>query len=188
MAEPTVRSLADHFAELPDPRLDRHKQHALLDLIAIAVAAIVCGADTWVDVEKSGRAKRSWFQTFLSFPNGIPSHDTFGRVFAFLDPVAFAARFGTWMTAACARLGLDHVAIDGKAMRGSRGGPRGTAAHVVNASATAHGRTLGRRAVADKSNEITAIPELLKVLDLAGALVTIDAPGCRSRGPTTCWR
>jgi predicted transposase YbfD/YdcC len=181
MAEPTVRSLADHFADLPDPRLDRHKQHALLDLIVIAVSAIVCGADTWVDVEKFGRAKRTWFQTFLTLPNGIPSHDTFGRVFALLDPAAFAACFGTWMAAACARLGLDHVAIDGKAMRGSRGGPRGTAAHVVSAFATAHGLALGQRAVADKSNEITAIPELLKVLDITGALVTIDAMGCQTK-------
>jgi predicted transposase YbfD/YdcC len=180
MARSTLRSLADHFADLPDPRLDRHKQHALLDIVVIAVCAILAGCDSWVDVERFGRAKLDWFRKFLKLPNGIPSHDTFGRVFALLDPEAFGARFSAWMMAACAELGLKHIAIDGKTMRGSRG-PQGTAAHVVSAFATANGITLGQRMVDEESNEITAIPELLKVLDIAGALVTIDAMGCQTK-------
>jgi predicted transposase YbfD/YdcC len=180
MARSTLRSLADHFVDLPDPRLDRHKQHALLDIIVIAVSAILAGADSWVDVERFGLAKLDWFKKFLKLPNGIPSHDTFGRVFALLNPEEFGACFTAWMAAACATLGLKHVAIDGKTMRGSRG-PQGTAAHVVSAFATANGITLGQRKVDEKSNEITAIPELLKVLDIAGALVTIDAMGCQTK-------
>lgn len=180
MARSTLRSLADHFADLPDPRLDRQKQHALLDILVIAVCAILAGADSWADVERFGRAKFDWFQRFLKLPNGIPSHDTFGRVFSLLDPEAFGACFGAWMAAACAPLGLEQVAIDGKTMRGSRG-PQGTAAHVVSAFATANGITLGQRMVDEKSNEITAIPELLKVLDISGALVTIDAMGCQTK-------
>jgi predicted transposase YbfD/YdcC len=180
MAQVTLRAIADYFADLPDPRLDRQKQHQLLDIIVVAVCAILCGADTWVDVEKFGRAKLEWFKKFLKLSNDIPSHDTFGRVFALLDPDEFGACFGAWMAAACAQLGLEQVAIDGKTMRGSRG-PQGTAAHIVSAFATANGITLGQRAVDEKSNEITAIPELLKVLDIAGALVTIDAMGCQTK-------
>lgn len=180
MARPTLRALADHFEDLPDPRLDRNKEHALLDVLVVAVCAILAGCDSWADVERFGRAKLDWFRTFLRLPNGIPSHDTFGRVFARLDPEAFGARFTAWMTAACETLGLKQVAIDGKTMRGSRG-PQGTAAHVVSAFATANGITLGQRQVDEKSNEITAIPELLKVLDIAGALVTIDAMGCQTK-------
>lgn len=176
LAAPTVRSPADPFADLPDPRLDRHQQHALLDLIGIAVPAIVGGADTWVEVEKFGRAECIRLKAVLSRPNGIPSPDTSGRVFAPLDPAAFGACFGTRMAAACARVG--HVAIDGTAMRGSRGGPRGTG---TRAFATAHGRALGRRAVADTSNGITAVPGLRKVLAISGALVATDAMGCRPK-------
>jgi predicted transposase YbfD/YdcC len=180
MARSTLRSLADHFADLPDPRLDRNKEHALLDIVVMAVCGILAGCDSWADVERFGRAKLDWFRKFLKLPNGIPSHDTFGRVFALLDPEAFAACFSAWMAAACPELGLKDIAIDGKAMRGSRG-PQGTAAHVVSAFATANGITLGQRKVDDKSNEITAIPELLKVLEIAGTLVTIDAMGCQTK-------
>jgi predicted transposase YbfD/YdcC len=180
MARSTLRALADHFEDLPDPRLDRNKEHALLDILVIATCAILAGCDSWVDVERFGRAKLDWFRRFLKLPNGIPSHDTFGRVFSLLDPEAFGACFTAWMAAACATLGLKHVAIDGKTMRGSRG-PQATAAHVVSAFATANGITLGQRQVDEKSNEITAIPELLKVLDIAGALVTIDAMGCQTK-------
>src|SRR5215210_5705976 len=138
MARSSLRSLADHFVDLPDPRLDRHKQHALLDVIVIAVSAILAGCDSWVDVERFGRAKLDWFKKFLKLPNGIPSHDTFGRVFALLNPEAFGACFTAWMTAACQELGLQHVAIDGKSRRGSRGLP-GTVAHAVSAFGTANG-------------------------------------------------
>lgn len=180
MARSPLLGLADHFADLPDPRLERNKDHALLDIIVIAACGILAGADSWADVERFGRAKLDWFRTFLKLPNGIPSHDTFGRVFALLNPEAFAACFSTWMATVCATLGLEHVAIDGKAMRGSRG-PQATAAHVVSAFVAANGITLGQRRVNDKSNEITAIPELLQMLDIAGALVTIDAMGCQTK-------
>jgi predicted transposase YbfD/YdcC len=173
-------SLARYFADLPDPRLDRTKKHALVDILVIALCAVLGGADTWEEVEAFGRSKRGWLQQFLALPNGIPSHDTFYRVFVALDPHAFGECFGAWMAAACRATGLRHVAIDGKAVRGT---PKATASgclHLVSAWATANHLTLGQEAVAEGSNEITAIPALLKRLDLAGALVTIDAAGCQT--------
>jgi predicted transposase YbfD/YdcC len=173
-------SLARCFADLPDPRLDRTKRHTLVDILAIALCAVIAGADTWEEVEQFGRAKHDWLQRFLALPRGIPSHDTFYRVFVALDPHAFGECFGRWMAAACEATGLRHVAIDGKAVRGT---PKATASgclHLVSAWASANHLTLGQESVAAGSNEITAIPELLKALDLAGALVTIDAAGCQT--------
>jgi predicted transposase YbfD/YdcC len=172
-------SLARCFADLPDPRVDRTKKHALVDVLVIALCAVIAGADTWEEVEAFGRAKRDWLARFLALPSGIPSHDTFYRVFVALDPHAFGECFGRWMAAACAATGLKHIAVDGKAVRGT---PKATASgclHLVSAWAAANHLTLGQEAVAEGSNEITAIPELLQVLDLAGALVTIDAAGCQ---------
>ena len=117
----------------------------------------------------------------MKLPNGIPSHDTIGRFFSLLNAAEFEKRFEAWMAEVCAALGFEQVAIDGKTMRGSRRGPNGSAVHVVSAFATANGITLGQRVVAEKSNEITAIPELLKTLEIAGALVTIDAMGCQTK-------
>jgi predicted transposase YbfD/YdcC len=173
-------SLARCFADLPDPRIDRTKRHALVDILVIALCAVIAGADTWEEVEQFGRAKRDWLARFLALPHGIPSHDTFYRVFVALDPHAFGDCFGRWVAAACAATGLKHIAVDGKAVRGT---PKATASgclHLVSAWATANSLTLGQEAVAANSNEITAIPELLKALDLAGALVTIDAAGCQT--------
>lgn len=113
MARSTLRSLADHFEDLPDPRLNRNKEHALLDILVLGMCALLAGCDSWVDVERFGRANLDWFRTFLRLPNGILSHDTFGQVFALLNTGAFGACFTAWMTAACATLGLKHVAIDG---------------------------------------------------------------------------
>src|SRR3954470_18908068 len=167
----------DHFAELSDPRVERGQGHPLLSIVGVALCAILGGADDWVAVERFGNAKLDWFRRFLELPNGIPSHDTFGRVFARLDPDQFEAAFRDWVAAVTARLpGL--VAIDGKTLRGSRDGARG-AIHLVSAWATQARLTLGLVAVDDKSNEITAIPKLLRVLDLEGALVSIDAIGCQ---------
>jgi predicted transposase YbfD/YdcC len=173
-------SLLHHFRDLPDPRVERTREHFLLDILAIAVCAVIGGADDWVAIETFAQAKHDWFARFLTLPNGIPSHDTFGRVFARLDPTRLAEGFQSWMAAVCQRLGLRQVALDGKTLRRSHDRGKGKAAlHLVSAWATENSLTLGQVAVADKSNEITAIPPLLQMLDVAGALVTIDAMGCQ---------
>jgi predicted transposase YbfD/YdcC len=172
-------SIARHFAELPDPRIDRTKKHSLGDILAITLCAVICGADSWEEIERFGRAKQDWLKRFLTLPNGIPSHDTFGRVFARLDPQAFGACVAGWMAGVCEAAGLRHVAIDGKACRSA---PRKTFSgclHLVSAWAAESRLILGQQAVADGSHEIAAIPDLLRVLDLHGALVTIDAAGCQ---------
>jgi predicted transposase YbfD/YdcC len=178
MSKPTV-AFADYFADLPDPRVDRTKKHLLGDILVIAVCAVIAGADGFEEVETFGRAKEPWLRRFLALPNGIPSHDTFNRVFAALDRKAFAACFARWMAAVAGAVGLRAVAIDGKAVRAA---PRGTFSgclHLVSAWAVENHVILGQEAVADGSNEIAAIPALLEVLDLKGALVTIDAAGCQ---------
>jgi predicted transposase YbfD/YdcC len=177
---PLPLSILHHFESLEDPRVARTREHLLLDIIAISLCGVICGANTWVAIALWGRANRDWLQTFLALPGGIPSHDTFGRVFAALDPEQFADCFAGWMAAVCARLGLKQVAIDGKAVRRSHDRAKGKAAlHLVSAWAVENGLTLGQRAVDGKSNEITAIPELLRLLDVSGALVSIDAMGCQ---------
>src|SRR5262245_56796064 len=173
-------SLARYFADLPDPRVDRTKKHALGDILVIALCATIAGADSWEEVERFGRAKEGWLRRLLALPNGIPSHDTFYRVFARLDPRRFGERIADWMGAVCEATGLRHVAIDGKAVRSA---PRATFSgclHLVSAWAAEDRLILGREAVADGSHEIAAIPERLKVLELKGALVTIDAAGCQT--------
>ena len=169
-----------HFADLPDPRVDRCKRHALLDVVTIALCAVICGADSWVEVEQFGTAKQAWLRTFLALPNGIPSHDTFGRVFAALDPTAFEAAFLGWVQSLATTTTGQVVAIDGKTLRRSHDrvkhqGPL----HLVSAWASATRLVLGQVAVDDKSNEITAIPVLLEALALADCVVTIDAMGCQ---------
>jgi predicted transposase YbfD/YdcC len=169
-----------HFASLEDPRRERTRKHNLLDIIAITICAVICGADSWVAVEHYGRAKHDWLARFLKLPNGIPSHDTFGRVFAALLPKQFQACFAGWVAELAAGLGLQQIAIDGKTQRGSHDRGKGKAAlHLVSAWAVQNHLILGQEAVDQKSNEITAIPKLLELLDLEGALVTIDAMGCQ---------
>jgi predicted transposase YbfD/YdcC len=178
MSKPRI-AFANYFAALPDPRIDRTKKHMLGDILVIAVCAVIAGADTFEEVETFGRAKEPWLRRFLALPHGIPSHDTFNRVFAALDRRAFAACFARWMAALCATAGLKEVAIDSKAVRAA---PRDTFSgglHLVSAWAVENHLVLGQEAVADGANEIAAIPELLKLLDLKGALVTIDAAGCQ---------
>jgi predicted transposase YbfD/YdcC len=181
-------AFAEHFADLPDPRIDRCKRHALLDIMTIAVCAVICGANTWVGVAEFGRSKAAWLRTFLALPNGIPSHDTFGRVFAALDPVAFEAAFLGWVPAlAAAPAGAGSagpvdavVALDGKTLRRTHDRANGQGPlQVVSAWADANRLVLGQVAVDEKSNEITAIPALLEVLALSGCIVTIDAMGCQ---------
>ena len=170
----------EHFADLPDPRIERCKRHELLDVVTIALGAVVCGADPWVDVAEFGRSKAAWLATFLRLPNGIPSHDTFGRVFAALDPAAFEAAFLGWVQHLAATTAGQVIAIDGKILRCSHDRAHGRAAlHLVSAWAAANHLVLGQVAVDEKSNEITAIPALLDALAVTGGIVTIDAIGCQ---------
>jgi predicted transposase YbfD/YdcC len=181
-AAPRPVSLLHHFADLDDPRTDHTKLHSLLDIIALTLCAVVSGAAGWTDVEAYGVEKRDWLETFLDLANGIPSHDTIGRVFGALDPAAFQECFLNWMHAVVGVVNGKLIAIDGKTLRHSFDTAKGKSAiHLVSAWASANHLLLGQQAVADKSNEITAIPALLKLLDLQGALVTIDAMGCQKR-------
>lgn len=181
MSAPSAVPLTKHFANLTDPRVERTKEHLLLDIVVIAICAILAGADSWVAVAAFGVAKEKWFRTFLELPNGIPSHDTFGRVFAALDPLEFQRSFLSWIQAVSERLSGEIVAVDGKTLRRSHDKRLGkNAIHMVSAWATAQRLVLGQRKMDDKSNEITAIPELLRVLALEGCIVTIDALGCQT--------
>jgi predicted transposase YbfD/YdcC len=180
MVEFTGAPIAEYFAALQDPRVDRTKRHNLLDIITIAICGTICGADSWVDIELFGRCKEAWFRTFLELPNGIPSHDTFGDVFARLDPEQFQRCFIEWVQALARVSQGEVVAIDGKTVRRSHDRTLGKQAiHMVNVWASANGLALGQTKVDEKSNEITAIPKLLRLLELAGCLVTIDAMGCQ---------
>jgi predicted transposase YbfD/YdcC len=173
-------AIQTHFKTLDDPRIDRTRRHDLMDIVVIAICAVICGADGWEDIAKYGRAKQVWLKSFLRLPNGIPSHDTFRRVFCLLDPSAFHECFQHWIEALSAGLGLKRIAIDGKTMRRSFDRATGKAAlHLVSAWATQQHLVLGQVAVDTKSNEITAIPKLLELLDVSGAMVSIDAMGCQ---------
>jgi predicted transposase YbfD/YdcC len=173
-------SLMSHFANLPDPRIERTKRHKLIDIMVIAICGVVCGANDWVAIETYGRAKESWFRQFLELPNGIPSHDTFGDVFARLNSDAFRQCFIDWVQAVFVATQGQVIAFDGKCPRGSKDGRLGrNAIDMVSAWATHNHLVLGQMKVDDKSNEITAIPALLALLDVSGCIVTIDALGCQ---------
>jgi predicted transposase YbfD/YdcC len=165
---------------LKDPRINRRKRHLLVDIITIAICAVIADADTWKDIALFGRKRKEWFQRFLELPNGIPSQHTFERVFDRLAPQALQKCLLNWLHEISELLGVQHIAIDGKTLRGSGGGKSPHRhLHLVSAWATQANLTLGQVAVDEKSNEITAIPRLLELLDLKGALVTIDAMGCQ---------
>ena len=179
---PLLRDFAigSYFATVDDPRKERTRDHALPDSIVIALAAIICGADSWAAVAEFGRYTQAWLTTFLDLPNGIPSHDTFGRVFARIDPAQFQHSFVTWVQA-IQQVHGDVIAIDGKTHRRSHDHANATAAlHLVSAWANDNRLVLGQVAVDTKSNEITAIPMLLDLLDLRDCTVTIDAMGCQT--------
>jgi predicted transposase YbfD/YdcC len=172
--------LLDHLAGLTDPRLERTKRHDLLDILAIAICAVICGADGWTEIEAYGKEKEPWLKGFLELPNGIPSHDTFARVLARLDPLEFQQCFINWVQAVRQLTQGQVIAIDGKTLRHSFDRASGRAAiHLVSAWASANHLVLGQVKVDDKSNEITAIPKLLQLLDVSGCMVTIDAMGCQ---------
>ena len=180
MVEATGAPIVEYFAALDDPRIDRTKRHKLLDMVTIAICGTICGADNWVDIELFGNCKEEWFKSFLELPNGIPSHDTFGDVFARLDPEQFQHCFIEWIQAVAQLTQGEVVAIDGKTVRRSHDRTLGKGAiHMVNVWASSNGLELGQTKVEEKSNEITAIPKLLQLLDLTGCIVTIDAMGCQ---------
>lgn len=173
-------SILQHFANLNDPRIDRSKEHLLIDIIAIAILAVLSGADGWVGIETYGQAKYEWLKEFLELPNGIPSHDTFSRVFAKLKPEDFEKCFLSWINSITERLGVEVIAIDGKTLKQSYDrNEKQKALHIVSAWSTSHQLVLGQQKVDKKSNEITAIPALLEMLSIEGSIITIDAMGCQ---------
>ncbi len=181
MEQLPTNTIHTHFANLDDPRVERTKAHPLLDIVTIAICGVICGADTWVDIEEFGKAKYDWLRTLLAFPNGIPSHDTFGRVFAALDAEQFQQCFLAWVEAISQATQGEVIAVDGKTLRRSHDRGSGKdAMHMVSAWAARNRLVVGQRKVDDTSNEMTAIPMLLKVLDLQGCTVTIDALGCQT--------
>ncbi|MEI2581838.1 ISAs1 family transposase, partial [Scytonema sp. PRP1] len=173
-------TISEHFSDIDDPRIERSKLHQLTDIITIAICAVICGADTWEDIELFGDAKYEWFKEFLELENGIPSHDTFARVFSRIEPKQFQECFLSWVKCVEQLTDGDLVAIDGKTLRHSYDAKNEKAAiHMVSAWSTSQRLVLGQVKVDEKSNEITAIPELLNLLCLKGCIVTIDAMGCQ---------
>jgi predicted transposase YbfD/YdcC len=175
-------SLLSHFSIIEDPRIDRHKVHSLTDILLIALCAMLCGAESFVDFQEFGEAQKDFLETFLDLRNGIPSHDTFRRVFALLDPEQFTACFRHWTESLRRTVSAEIVALDGKTLRRSpdRTKSKGPI-HMVSAWARENRLVLGQIKVDDKSNEITALPELIRTLQLKGCIVTIDAMGCQTK-------
>lgn len=181
MTKAGVARLVECFSDVPDPRVVGRTDHHLLDILVLTICAVLCGADDWEAVEMWGNAKLAWLRQYIPLKNGIPSHDTIGRVFAALDSAAFQDCFIRWVATICGSLAGQVVAIDGKTMRGSHHRRLGRKAiHMVSAFASASGITLGQLKTEEKSNEIAAIPELLAMLDVKGSIVTIDSMGCQT--------
>lgn len=174
-----LETFLEHFEPLPDPRMNNHNhRHKLHDILMIAILGSICGADGWVEIERFGIAKYDWLKGFLALPNGIPSHDTLGRVFALIDPAQFEACFRAWVGSLSVDITKEVIAIDGKTLRRSHNKSQ-PALHLVSAWACGQRLMLGQVKTPEKSNEITAIPELLKHLDITGSIITIDAMGCQ---------
>src|SRR5947209_8720732 len=181
MEEKELRDLETIFTQVEDPRVERTKRHRLRDIIILAICGVICGAEGWVEIEEFGKAKEAWFTDLLKLPNGIPSHDTFGRVFALIDPRQFEASFFQWVQG-LSKTVQGVIAIDGKTLRRSHDRAAGKKAlHVVSAWAVENRLVLAQIATEEKSNEITAIPLLLRQLALSGCIVTIDAMGTQTK-------
>ena len=173
-------SIVEHFDKIEDIRIERGKKHKLIDIITISICAVVCGADGWIDIEMYGIARKKWLGKFLELPNGIPSHDTFARVFSQINPDEFNKSFLSWIKGISKITAGEIIAFDGKQSRNSGDEKNGRGAiNTVSAWAASNRLVLGQKKVEGKSNEITALPELIKILDLAGCIVTIDAMGCQ---------
>jgi predicted transposase YbfD/YdcC len=182
MTKKPLEAIDEHFSKLTDPRKDRTKEHKLIDIIVVAICAVICGAEGWTDIENFGNSKLAWLTTFLELPHGIPSHDTFGRVFSMLDAQQFQLAFYEWVLAVNEVIQGQIINIDGKRLSGSEDETLGKRAiYMVSAWAEENEIVLGQRKVDEKSNEITAIPELLKILAISGCIVTIDAIGTQTR-------
>jgi predicted transposase YbfD/YdcC len=180
MSEPISLSLFDSLDQVPDPRRERTKLHQLVDILVIAVCATICAAETWEEIEEFGRAKEGWFKKFLALPNGIPSHDTFRRVFLLINPKKFQESFLVWVRSVAEVTEGEVVSIDGKQVRGARTPQGKEGLRMVSAWASEQRLVLGQLKTEEKSNEITAIPLLLELLELRGCIVTIDAMGCQT--------
>ena len=173
-------SIAEHFNDIEDIRIERGKKHKLIDIITISICAVVCGADGWIDIEMYGIARKKWLGKFLELPNGIPSHDTFARVFSQINPDEFNRSFLSWIKGISKITAGEIIAFDGKQSRNSGDEKNGQGViNTVSAWAASNRLVLGQKKVEGKSNEITALPELIKILDLVGCIVTIDAMGCQ---------
>jgi predicted transposase YbfD/YdcC len=172
-----------HFSDIDDFRLkNQNFRHKLSDILIIAVLATICGADGWVEIERFGLAKEEWLKTFLELPHGIPSHDTFGRVFALLNPKSFEKCFLAWINSLTIDLEREIIALDGKTLRGSGNKMQDKSAlHLVSAWAAKNRMMLAQVKTAEKSNEITAIPKLLKMIAIQNSIITIDAMGCQTK-------
>ena len=182
MKKTALDSIDLYFSDVTDPRMSGKIDHILIEIITIAICAVICGAEGWTDIENFGKRKIVWLKTFLELPNGIPSHDTFGRIFAKIDPVEFQNSFQDWVQTISTLTKGKIVAIDGKQLRGSKDNFLGKRAiYMVSAWAEANELVLGQRKVDEKSNEITAIPELLKILSIEGCIITIDAMGTQTK-------
>jgi predicted transposase YbfD/YdcC len=174
--------LVEHLSEIEDPRIERSKRHKLIDILTIAILAVICGADSWVGMESFGQAKLKWLKRILELPHGIPSHDTFARVFARLEPEQLQQRFLEWVRSLVRLSNGQVIAIDGKTLRQSYNSGDGKGAiHMVSAWATENRLVLGQCKVDAKSNEITAIPALIRMLEISGCVITIDAMGCQKQ-------
>jgi len=181
MPKKPLEAIHEHFSRVKDPRKERSKEHHLIDIISIAICGVICGAEGWTDIENFGNSKVLWLKSFLELPNGIPSHDTFGRVFSMLDAEQFQLAFYEWVFAVNEIIEGQIINIDGKRLRGSEDTYLGKRAiSMVSAWAAENELVLGQRKVDEKSNEIIAIPELLKTLALSGCIVTIDAMGTQT--------
>jgi predicted transposase YbfD/YdcC len=174
-----MQGLIEHFGELPDPRVDRTKKHKLIDILFLTLAAVLCGCDEWEEIQAFGEKKEGWLRKYLELPNGIPSHDTINRVISALDPKLMQECFVQWVRSIATVSKGEVVSIDGKRLCGSGTAGKAAIVHMVSAWSDANNLVLGSYKVDDKSNEITAIPKLLEMLDLSGCIITIDAMGCQ---------